>query len=104
MHTVQLVIQFPASSAADFDALVALEDRLIEALDERHLVDGHDFGSGTANIFIHTNAAPEAFAITRSVMTTMGYTEWGAAQRSLLDDEDYHRIWPVDSEEPFTPV
>ena len=74
----------------------------MEALDESHLVDGHDFGSGTANIFIHTNSATEAFATARSVMAAMGYTEWGAAQRSLVGDEDYHRIWPVDSKQPFT--
>lgn len=102
MNSTQLVVQLPASSLADFDDLTALEDRLTEALGASHLVDGHDFGSGTANIFIHTNASSEAFDITRTVMETSGHTEWQAAERSLVDEDDYRRVWPLGSEEPFT--
>jgi hypothetical protein len=58
----QLVLQFFGDSLQDYDALVALEDRLIEALESAHVVDGHDFGSGEMNIFVHTNDPIAAFA------------------------------------------
>jgi len=48
----QVVLQFSASSAADFDELVALEDQVSAALGECASVDGHDFGSGEFNVFL----------------------------------------------------
>ena len=51
----QLVLQFTADSMEDFDRLVALEDKLIEEMDDVATVDGHDFGSGEFNIFILTD-------------------------------------------------
>jgi len=50
----QLGLQFAANSMADFDRLVALETKLMESLDGVGVVDGHDFGSGTFNIFVLT--------------------------------------------------
>ena len=41
----QLVLQFAAGPAADYDALVAIEHQLIAALGE-DAVDGHDMGRG----------------------------------------------------------
>jgi hypothetical protein len=49
---IQLVLELPAKTTDDFDLLIELENALIEALANRHSVDGHDFGSGTMNIFI----------------------------------------------------
>jgi hypothetical protein len=41
----QLVLQWPASSLDDYDALIAAENKLIESLSKTHEVDGHDMGS-----------------------------------------------------------
>jgi hypothetical protein len=49
----QFVLQFPASSMADYDAVVALEDLLIDDLGDDQ-VDGHDVGGGEMNLFIWT--------------------------------------------------
>ena len=42
----QLVVQWPATSIKDYDAMVEVEDMLIERLTELHEIDGHDVGSG----------------------------------------------------------
>ena len=62
----QLVLQFRGDSLGEFDAMVALEDELIERLGDSADVDGHDFGSGTGNIFIFTSrsaAVPELWTL-----------------------------------------
>jgi hypothetical protein len=57
-----LVLQWPAASLDDYDALIAMEDTLEGALAQGNgVVDGHDFGSGEMNIAIHTDAPLEAF-------------------------------------------
>jgi hypothetical protein len=58
----QLVLQFLGDSLTDHDALIALEDRLTVALEPAHVVDGHDFGSGQMNIFVHSDDPLAAFA------------------------------------------
>ena len=40
------------SLSKGLDALVAIEDSLFQRLSNHHKVDGHDTGSGEANIFI----------------------------------------------------
>ncbi len=57
----QLVLQFPLTENFDFDALIELETKLTFELGSEHDVDGHDFGSGEMNIFIHTNSPDDAF-------------------------------------------
>ncbi|MEZ6142652.1 MAG: hypothetical protein R3B84_18990 [Zavarzinella sp.] len=50
-----IILQFKTDGAlGDWDRLIALEDTLIQAFSQNDLamVDGHDFGNGTANIFI----------------------------------------------------
>jgi hypothetical protein len=58
MH--HLVLQFAANPLRDYDELVALEEQLVAALGESE-VDGHDMGSGEANIFIVTSDAQKTF-------------------------------------------
>ena len=47
----QLVLQFRGDSLEDYDAMISLEDELIETLRDSAKVDGHDVGSGEVNIF-----------------------------------------------------
>jgi len=53
------VLQFRTSDTADFDTLVAFEERLIAHLGSSAKVDGHDFGSGELNLFLLTDAPLE---------------------------------------------
>jgi hypothetical protein len=68
----QLILQFAADSMEDFDRLVALEDGLIEELDEAAAVDGHDFGSGQFNIFILTDDPTTVFGKVHGVVINQG--------------------------------
>jgi hypothetical protein len=54
----QLVLQFRGDSLADYDQMIALEDRLIEDLGHSAGVDGHDCGSGEANIKPNFSTTP----------------------------------------------
>lgn len=50
----QLILQWPKSSMAQYDALTDIEDLLIKHLPGRSQVDGHDMGAGEVNI-LHPN-------------------------------------------------
>ena len=98
----QLVIQFPAESLADFDEMVALEDRLIADLGTSAKVDGHDFGSGTANIFIFTTEPEMTFWRVRQRLQQEGRLESVTAAHRPVNGNDYTVIWPKDSKRPFS--
>ena len=89
----QLVLQFGASSSEDFDQLVEIEDRLESFLGNVHEVDGHDFGSGEMNIFIHTNSPNDAFDLIKNNLTLSEINTMKAAFRELKG-ETYSILWP----------
>jgi hypothetical protein len=98
MH--QLVLQFAANSLRDYDDLVALEEQLIAELRDSN-VDGHDMGSGEANIFIITSDAQQTFRQLLPVLQRTGrLSEVTAAYRDT-DKERYHVLWPEDSQRQF---
>lgn len=102
--THQLVIQFPEEAFPDFDALVSFEDMLIEALGDRHDVDGHDIGSGEVNFFVFTDNPRAAVSEIRE-----GTGDWLAqpdvrAAARPIDGEDYESLWPVGDTRPFTVI
>jgi len=57
----QIVIQWPASSIADYDRMIEVESALIDSLSEGSEVDGHDAGSGEMNTFVYTDNVQDAF-------------------------------------------
>ena len=89
----QLVLQFDASNTADFDQLIEIEDMLENKLGNLHEVDGHDFGSGEMNIFIHTNDPKAAFELAKHSLSASELTTMKAAFRKL-DGETYQVLWP----------
>jgi hypothetical protein len=94
MAVYQLVLQWPASSIEDYDALIEIEDVLIETLTGSSKIDGHDAGSGQANIFIRTNEPYRTFEEIKSVL--MGRDAWRgirAAYRNL-EATKYEVLWP----------
>jgi len=62
----QLVIQL---SGDDLDALVRLEEAVVERLGDLGDVDGHDIGRGEMNIFIFTDDPRRAFDRIRPTLT-----------------------------------
>lgn len=97
----QLVLQLPGITQQDFELLVSLEESLTDSLDGTpHEVDGHDFGSGTMNIFIDTNDPVGAFALVKEIVSPKEYPMLKAAYRSFGED-NYKLIWPGNSNEGF---
>jgi hypothetical protein len=97
----QLVLQFRGDSLEDYDAMVALEDTLIEALHDSAKVDGHDVGSGEVNIFIFTNEPVKTFQQAKLVLEQRGCLDSVSAAYRLADGEDYTVIWPGHSQQKF---
>ncbi len=97
----QLVLQLPGNTRQDFEELATLEELVMVALqDTPHEVDGHDFGSGTMNVFIDTNEPVAAFALVKDTINIVEYPMLKAAYRSFAD-EDYKLIWPENSDDAF---
>lgn len=90
--TTQLVIQFPESI---FDRAVKLEDALLSTLDENvAVVDGHDVGSGEANVFVLVDDATRAFADIRPVLSRMKVLGVVKVAYRSLDSDEYVCLWP----------
>lgn len=81
----QLVLQWPAASLEDFDALVALEEELVRATVGLADVDGHDFGSGEANVFVHTDHPQETLKAIQAagLLSTSWRRHYRAGYREL---------------------
>lgn len=90
-----LVLQWPGTSEIDFDALIAMEDLLEAALPEAHgFVDGHDFGAGQMNIFVHTDRPLEAF---QDAVASLGSDPRWASTRVAYrpaGGDRYVLLWP----------
>jgi hypothetical protein len=90
----QLVLQWPASSIKDYDAMIEVENVLIEKLTQHHEVDGHDAGSGEVNIFVHTDDPQKVFDEIRTILGTRDYwVDARVAYREVARNE-YTVLWP----------
>ena len=97
----QLVLQFCGDSLADYDAMIALEDALIEQLRGIAEVDGHDMGSGEWNIFIFTSDPAATFHRARPLLERRHQLQSVTAAFRELEGEQFKLIWPEDSDEEF---
>ena len=91
----QLVLQFPAEKIEDFDQMLKLELDMNLSLGTEHIVDGHDFGSGEMNIYIHTNNPEDAYKKAKESLQTLIKIEYVAAFREL-EGENYTVLYPDD--------
>jgi hypothetical protein len=92
----QLVLQWPASSIQDFNAMISIENKLIENLSEGNEVDGHDFGSGEGNIFILTDDPELAFSeVEASLNNDDSWLNARVAYREITKDH-YTILYPED--------
>ena len=85
-YTHQLVVQFECDELADYDAMIELENCLIDGLGNGHKVDGHDGGSGEINIFIHTRDPDLAFSELSRLLTPEQKSNAKIAFRSFESD------------------
>jgi hypothetical protein len=90
----QLVLQFDASSREDFERLVSLETKLIESLGDSGVVDGHDFGSGTFNIFVLTNEPTSVFKQAHQIILEERIPNQMRSAYRESSGEDYVVLWP----------
>jgi hypothetical protein len=97
----QLVLQFPASSISDYDALIAVEDALVRKIGDSADVDGHDCGSGEMNIFIFADEPKAVFEKIKPVLAAhKNFEELVVAYRET-DGEGYTTLWPIGFNKPF---
>ena len=98
----QLVLQFPETAFPGFDDVVQYEDSLIDALGDRHDVDGHDIGSGEVNFFVISHDPRGAlFDIRGSNHELLSHPDLRAAARRT-DTDAYEPLWPEGDARPFT--
>ena len=91
----QLVLQLPASSIKDYDAMIELEETIMRSLGNFGRVDGHDAGSGEMNIFILTDHPKLALERVKQVLGTedfmpdlkVAYREIGHNKFTILHPE-----------------
>ena len=89
-----LVLQWSAFQSTDYDAMIEVENDLVERLSEAHDVDGHDAGSGEVNIFIHTDDPKYAFDEIKTILETHGFwNDIRIAYREVSGSE-YTILWP----------
>ena len=98
----QLVLQFCGDSLADYDQMIALEDRLIRDLGHSAKVDGHDCGSGEVNIFIFTRDPVATFRRTRQTLKAEGRLNAVRAAYRDVEGERFTLLWPEGVEADFT--
>ncbi|MBU8866639.1 hypothetical protein [Paenarthrobacter aromaticivorans] len=96
IHKYILALQWPATSEADYGALISMEEALLRSdlLDACGVVDGHDFGAGEMNIFIHTDRPLEAF---QHAMTSLSTDRRWASVRAAyrpINGECFVIVWP----------
>lgn len=92
----QLVLQWPASSIKDYDAMIEIEDFLIKNLTEENEVDGHDAGSGEVNIFIRTDDPKRTFKQVKTILSNRDFLiDARVAYRESIESE-YTILWPKD--------
>ncbi len=97
----QLVLQFRGDSLADYDQMIALEDRLIEDLGRLAKVDGHDCGSGETKIFIFTTDPAATFWRVRQTLKQEGRLDTVTAAYREVEGERYTVLWPEGSAQEF---
>lgn len=90
----QIALQWPLASSDAFDAMLAVENALIEGLGDSAEVDGHDLGSGEANIFVRTDDPEAAFTTMKAILGSFPWQEARVAYREVKG-KAYTVLWPL---------
>lgn len=89
----RFVLQLPVSSMADYDAVVALEDLLIDGLGDDE-VDGHDVGGGEMNVFIWTQNLRGTLDRVQTLLKDHPLADFFLAGFRDEGADDYTPLWP----------
>ena len=93
-YSQELVLQLPASSIKDYDAMIELEDQIIASLGNLGKVSGHDMGVGEMNIFVRTDHPKLAFEKIKLLLGTQDFMpDLKAAYRDVGKD-NYTVLYP----------
>ena|SRR5580765_6328939 len=95
-YKYQLVLQFPADSLEDYDALIELEDAIVAGLANLGKVDGHDMGSGEMNIFIRSDVPKLAFEQVKALLGTKDFLPELKVAFRIPGKEKFTIIYPQD--------
>ncbi len=95
----QLVLQFNGDSLGDYDAMVALEDDLIQELGDIADVDGHDVGVGETNVFIVTSDPESAFQRAKAVLDRSQLFDAVTAAYRPVAGQTFTVLWPPHRQE-----
>ena len=93
--TFQLVLQFNSDSLSDYDAMVTLEDELIQELGDTADVDGHDIGAGQTNIFIVTSHPESTFRRAKAVLERSQLLGAVTAAYRPVAGQSFTVLWPA---------
>ncbi len=96
-----LALQFRGDSAADYDAIVALEGRLKQELPHLSNVTSHDIGPGETNIFILTADPVATFSEVRRILEREGRLEAATVAYRDIHAGRYTVLWPENSVQEF---
>jgi hypothetical protein len=97
MSRNQLIVQLPVSESTDFDALLHVEETLIQAFSQNKFadVDGHDFGQGRFNIFIYPKATwGPVLERVYAFLKLRGVLNEALVVKRLKSSEKYVVVWP----------
>jgi hypothetical protein len=87
----QLVLQWPSDSMETYDAVIDIEDVLIDELGGASDVDGHDVGSGETNVFIWTDDPLAAFERVQARLCS--HPLWADTRAAFrADDHDRYTV------------
>jgi hypothetical protein len=91
----QLVLQWSVPfPIEDLDDVLAIEAALIDELADGAEVDGHDFGSSQANVFIHTDTPEGTFSALEPVLASKNLLAHMRAAYRAFEDDRYTILWP----------
>lgn len=97
----QLVLQLRGDSAEGLEFLIELEERLAGSLGPMAEIDGHDIGSGEANIFIRANDPVATFETLKPVLAQAELLSEVTAAFREGSDSRYTILWPSQSKTTF---
>jgi hypothetical protein len=97
----QLILQFRGDAIEDYDAMVTLEEELIRDLGASARVDGHDMGSGEANIFIFSSDPVQTFRQAMPALSRSGRLQEAKAAFREVGSDSFTLIWPDGSNAEF---